>query len=91
MKKKLLDKANKLNKQIDDLTTILRPDKIRSLSFYEDTTAEEKKAKKDGKTYYDFGCSMNLWDKDIINELFKLMQPYAEKRFKEVTQELAEL
>ena len=91
MKKTLLDKANKLTSQIRDITTVLCPKKIRSLSFCRDTTAEEKKAAKENKTYYDFGGSMYLWDSDIMNELLKIMQSYSEKRLKELVQELAKL
>ena len=91
MNKETLREANKLTKQISDLTTILHPEKIRSLSFYEDTERARIKAGKENKMFYDPSCSLNLWDSDIINELLKVMQEYAEEKFKEVKKQLGEL
>ena len=91
MNKTNLKKANKLTSQISDLLSVLHPKKIRALSFYKDTYEEEKKAEKEGKQFYNFQVSTNIWDSDINNELLSEMQKYAEPRLKELREELRKL
>ena len=91
MNKTKLKKANKLTAQIKDLISILHPKKIRALSFYKDTTEEEKKAEKEGKTFYNFNVSTNIWDSDINNELLSAMRGYAEPKLKLLRKQLNDL
>ena len=87
----ILGSKNKLTSQISDLLSVLHPKKIRALSFYKDTYEEEKKAEKEGKQFYNFQVSTNIWDSDINNELLSEMQKYAEPRLKELREELRKL